>query len=570
MLASDRIEKELSGFIEFGGLMTQEQRKYMTNLMFRHFYDPSFLGPQELEASELPRQYPNWSQLLRQLMLEENLRTHTLNNEDFALSVTREAVNWFRQTFMKLESDHVLEQEEDSLKYLEKNTEQAGFAQWEYTIEQLLQWYPHHQQSWNFYLRQLKQLYQEIEAGEQEPINPLQQEKLSIVRNQILSDWKQFIFQKKIHQEESFLLGEFAGYYDSLKQKIDQLDLVGDLLAPYYSFFGHAWNNSLESWENINWDKMAETTKKLQQDPHLQTLAELLGRWQIHDTEQTTVQMTTINSKPIWTPNPIGKSEIIGVHHSDQLSAMLPSEVALLGSPETELVFSKKFVEKKLLTFHFYSKDLSIDHQISTREIPESDAEKRGPLIMCVDTSGSMYGEPEKIAKALAFGILDIALKEKRKAYLISFSTTFEQIELTGMEEDFERMAEFLQMSFHGGTDLQPPLRQTLKMLEKEHFERADVLVISDFVLPAMDRDIFDRIQEQRQQHGTHFHSMLITRRPDPRTAPLPVFDHHWVYDLENPKVLRQTYDHFQELKNYPLERDDDATVHSKTSDQKQ
>jgi len=32
MLASDRIEKELSGFIEFGGLMTQEQRDVQTFL----------------------------------------------------------------------------------------------------------------------------------------------------------------------------------------------------------------------------------------------------------------------------------------------------------------------------------------------------------------------------------------------------------------------------------------------------------------------------------------------------------------------------------------------------------
>ncbi len=549
MLASDRIEKELSGFIEFGGLMSLEQRRFMTNLLFQHFYDPGYYGPSALKQSSLPQEYPNWSQLLHKLMLEENLRSHTLNNEDFALSVTKEAVNWFRQTFMKLESDNDMETEEMSLKYLKKHKEEEKLSHWEHTIEQLSQLYPHHQRSWNFYLRQLKQLNEYTSPDTTGSNQALHDEKLSIVRRQVISDWEHFVHQKKTNKEESFLTGEFDGYYISLKQKIDQLDLVGDLLAPYYSFFGHAWNNSLESWEHINWEKMAETAKQLQKDPHLQTLANLLGRWQIHDTEHSSVQITTVNPLPEWKPNPTGKSEIIGVHHSNQLSALLPSEVALLGSPETELVFSKKFVENKLLTFHYFSRDLHVHHETRTEEIPQSDAEQKGPLIMCVDTSGSMYGEPERIAKALAFGILDIALKDKRKAYLISFSTTTATIELTGIEEDFERMADFLQMSFHGGTDLQPPLRRALDMLEKEQFERADVLVISDFVLPAMDREIFDRIQEQRQDRGTNFHSMLITRRPDSRTMPLPVFDHHWIYDLENPKVIRQIYDHFEELK---------------------
>jgi len=558
MYLLSRIENELSGFIEFGGLMDTHLRTQMVKILYQHFYDPMFSGISELDQSELNHQYPKWSSLIRQLMQEEELRSHTVNNEEFALSVTREALNWFRQTYIKMEGEDDLEGEEKKLAYMQKHAEDLAVDQWEELLEEVKEIYPFHQRSWNFYLKQLRQLSGGLsETDGNEEVTLIQQEKRNVLRKQVLEDWRKFFVEKRNFKEESFLHGEFTDYYNSLKQKIDQLDLIGDLLSPYYSFFGHAWSNSLESWESINWDKLTETARELAKDPHLQTLAELLGRWQMHDTDQKLTQMASTRPKAEYIPNPFGKSEIAGVHHSDQLSAMLPSEISLLGSPETEIVFAKKFVEKKLLTFQYKSTDFSIEYENIIEEVPQTDFEEKGPIIMCIDTSGSMYGEPERIAKALAFGILDIALKANRKAYVISFSTTIAKLELTGMEKDFQKMVDFLQMSFHGGTDLQPPLREALKMLDNGEYTQADVLVISDFVLPAMDRNIFDKIQTYRQEKGTHFHSLLITRRPDPRANTLAIFDHHWVYDLDNPKVLRQMYDHFEELRTHMDEAED-------------
>ena len=42
-------------------------------------------------------------------------------------------------------------------------------------------------------------------------------------------------------------------------------------------------------------------------------------------------------------------------------------------------------------------------------------------------------------------------------------------------------------MSFHGGTDAAPAMEHALEMLQSESFRRADVLVISDFVMPELD-----------------------------------------------------------------------------------
>ena len=103
-------------------------------------------------------------------------------------------------------------------------------------------------------------------------------------------------------------------------------------------------------------------------------------------------------------------------------------------------------------------------------------------------------------------------------------------------------------MSFHGGTDIQPALKETLKMLEEEHFKKADVLIISDFIIPRLDRNTFEKVQQLRREEGTSFHSLFVTRRPDMSVPPLPIFDNHWLYDLDNPKVIRQTVNHFEVL----------------------
>ena len=355
-----------------------------------------------------------------------------------------------------------------------------------------------------------------------------------------------------------FLNRNFSTYFQHIQGKIDNLNNLGNIIAPYYSFFGHAWNQSVSNWNRIPWPHLESYAKKLQEDPQLQELAELLGRWQMIGRQREEVQQQQLLTKPDWSPNPYGKSEITGVHHSDHLSAMLPSEIALLSSPDTELILAKKFVEKKLLTFQYRARDMGSNPQQKEAPVTQSSTDERGPIILCVDTSGSMYGEPEQIAKALALAILDIALKEDRKAYLISFSSGIKTLEMTGMMDDFTQLIDFLQMSFHGGTDLQPALTESINMLDQPDFAQADILVISDFIIPSLDKNLLEQIGQVRRNRGTHFHSLFITRHADDRAVPLPVFDHHWVYDLNDPQVMRQTFDHFQELKKTTAKVDAD------------
>lgn len=538
-----RIEEELGEFILESTLMTQALRRFAAELLYFHLLDPGFEALPKIRTSDIPKEHPNWYRLFVRILNEKALRDLTLNNDDLALSIARETLSWIGTTNQQYVSVNEYIKEEKDYEELKGVLRSQDLDLWLASLDSLRELYPKQGTNWNFYHKALSKENREISNTEQ--IGTRREQNLFVIRQNILNDWEELLGRKKSKQEEDFLEVSLNRYFKDLKIKVKKLEELGDLLAPFYNFLGQLWNDSIGNWNKIDWDEMEEYAKNMERDVQLRELANLLGRWQREKKVLEEKKVMKEIPRQKWKPSPYGKSEIVGIHHSDHLSAMLPSEIALLSSPETELIWSKKYIEKKLLTFKYRSIEESSTEDIEEEVLEESESEEQGPMILCIDTSGSMFGKPERIAKALSLAILSIAIEQKRHAFLISFSTGFQALEMTGLENDHLRLIEFLRMSFHGGTDIQPALNETLDVLEKENYHTADVLVISDFVIPRIDRKMFDAIQKTRKERGTRFHSLFITRRPDPDLPPLPIFDNHWVYDIENPAVMRQTIDHF-------------------------
>lgn len=525
-----RIEQELSGFILFGGLMDEPLRRLTAELLYLHLYDPNFQALPKLLQSRIPELYPNWHRILLRLLDEEDLRHLTRNNEDFAFSVARETLAWCKKTYHQFKVSHPYQEEEKRFSSLSR---EADTESWMETLGQLDAWYPERAQAWSFYRKAL--------AG---PDHPGERE---ILEQNLLEEWRHGLARKVQAVEDAFLEEHFSGYASQLDSKVAKLQTLGELLAPVYNFIGHVWSDHLGSWNRLSWQHLEAYAQTLQRDSSLRELAELLGRWSSSRQAYEERRLLGPSVKETWRPERYGKSEITGIHQSDDLSAMIPSEIALLSTPETETLFALKYVEKKLLTFQYRSQGKRAEVQQESR-LRRTTVDERGPFIVVMDTSGSMFGGPERMAKALALAVLELALRQQRRAYLISFSTGISTFEMTGMEQDLTRMVEFLRMSFHGGTDLQPALRETLDVLEREAYRYADVLVISDFILPRIDRELSDRVEVLRKSRGVSFHSLYVTRRPDSRTLPLPIFDNHWIYDLDQPGLARQAVDHFEIL----------------------
>ncbi|MEL6649982.1 MAG: hypothetical protein AAFQ87_04170, partial [Bacteroidota bacterium] len=376
-----RVEEELSSFILFGGMMNREQRKKLAGFLYLYLLDPNYPILYQYEQSSIPDQYPNWDKLLRKLFTEDWLVHLTRNNDDFALSVTRETLNWCKTVALRFEHAHEYAEEEQRLQHLQQYIQKAPAAQWESVLAELPELQPEAHRNWAFYAMTLREKQQQIAQSGQSSRFRLEND-LLVLKQNILEDWERLLQQKKAVQEEAFLEEEFDLYQAEMIQKAGKIQAINDALAPFYNFLGHAWNDDFGAWDKINWDKLEYYAQELQRDRQLRELAELLGRWQSAQRTRQEQRLSQMTPKSDWKPNPYGKSEIVGIHHSNQISAMLPSETALLSSPETELMLAKKYVEHKLLTFQYRSQDVSNEMEMNETVAFTAETEERGPIIM--------------------------------------------------------------------------------------------------------------------------------------------------------------------------------------------
>ena len=105
-----------------------------------------------------------------------------------------------------------------------------------------------------------------------------------------------------------------------------------------------------------------------------------------------------------------------------------------------------------------------------------------GPIILCLDTSGSMMGARETVAKAMVLECMRQAKSQQRQCYLYSFSGPgdCQELELKVSGKGVSALLEFLAGSFHGGTDVDEPFVRALARLEEAEWTNADILLVTD------------------------------------------------------------------------------------------
>ncbi len=275
-------------------------------------------------------------------------------------------------------------------------------------------------------------------------------------------------------------------------------------------------------------DEVLRWLEYLKNDEGVQRLLDLMGK--ISQVQQSDKLDKIIHSKYETTiiPDISSKEEIIGLTLGNQIEHALPSELALLSDSETSLLFDLKYIESALLCFEMegiteISKEVQQEAEVKSQEDDD-----KGPLIICVDTSGSMQGAPETIAKAVTLIMATKARQCHRSCYLINFSTGISTINLS---KDFsmDALLSFLQVSFWGGTDVAPAIRHGLDMMKSDEYANADMLVISDFIMGDLPETIINQMKAHRD-NGTKFNSLVIDDVfMDNRMRSL--FDHEWVYN---------------------------------------
>ena len=211
-----------------------------------------------------------------------------------------------------------------------------------------------------------------------------------------------------------------------------------------------AWGSSNEEMRNIPMNQTLLNYVK--NSKQLQEIARLLGRYRelIADKRKNSYSY--------------GRGEKYDLTTGNDITNCLSSELALLGMAETEILFMRRYEQKRLMQ---YRKRTAV-------------VKGRGDMIVLIDESGSTRSVAGW-AKALALALLDVASRDGRKFAMVHFASAdrirtdlFEPGHYT--PEDVMKAAE---QFFGGGTNFEAPLKEALRLMENG-YENADITIITD------------------------------------------------------------------------------------------
>ncbi|HBH09612.1 MAG TPA: hypothetical protein DDX40_09470 [Rikenellaceae bacterium] len=193
------------------------------------------------------------------------------------------------------------------------------------------------------------------------------------------------------------------------------------------------------------------------------------------------------------------KSDIEGITIGNDLSALLPSEVVLLAEKATQDVFFRNFAEKRLQVF------------ASASQSSRPDDHKDGPVIICVDESSSMSGEPLEVAIKLAYAVTIIAKRRHRDVLIVAYSDSYKMMRVDSLGKDRRQLLKFLSNVSMGGNDENAMFEWLFRDIlpKEEKFDTADILCVSDFGWTEIDRSVKGLIYEQKAS-GMKFYGLNI------------------------------------------------------------
>ncbi|WP_326730412.1 VWA domain-containing protein [Streptomyces phaeochromogenes] len=225
-----------------------------------------------------------------------------------------------------------------------------------------------------------------------------------------------------------------------------------------------AWGVGPGELERMPFGQRARLAERLRTS-RLAEWAELIGRFrQMADGERARkVENAT--------------GELVGVTLGNDLSRVIPSELANLGLPALRAVFAARYAAGELMLYDSQGEQTT----------------GRGAIIACVDTSHSMYEAGpggitrEAWAKACALALLDQARHAGRDFVGILFSAA-DKLKVfrfpADRPADVAHVLDFAETFLGGGTSYQRPLSAAGALLEEEFNDaarmRGDIVMLTD------------------------------------------------------------------------------------------
>lgn len=288
-------------------------------------------------------------------------------------------------------------------------------------------------------------------------------------------------------------LAAFAEDWQERRELLEELEAMfgeaGDILK------NTNWDMLRGLLRSEGWQEIVRIRRLLEALPELARLIRQLGRAQPaadpQESNQRELQLmeqsAALRSSIRVTRVPEMPGETRSVYRSGRIARMLPSETMLLTHPRLRLVWHAHHAERSLLTYEEDDRMREVvqERMPVWRPIPQRRPDLRmeaGPMLICVDTSGSMHGGPEAVAKAVVLEAMRTAHAQQRACHVFAFGGPGEIVELElGVDAaGIGQLAQFLGQGFRGGTDICGPIERVLARLAEKRWQLADLLIASD------------------------------------------------------------------------------------------
>lgn len=184
-----------------------------------------------------------------------------------------------------------------------------------------------------------------------------------------------------------------------------------------------------------------------------------------------------------------GYDDMVGVKLDGDIGRLLPVELSRLSDPLFEDDAMRRLIEK----------------QSMCRDYRGVEKVGKGPIIVCVDESGSTEGELVAEEKAFALGMYWIARFQKRECVLVSFSrgasfVLYSPTMNCGMSWDLE-LVDWLEHFYGGGTSMDVPLYEVPMLFKKIAKPQTDLIILTDAIV-TVGKDLKDFFLKWKKQNG--------------------------------------------------------------------
>ncbi len=524
----EELQKEYERFVEFGTLLDRRMRQYIV----RYLHNKIEPGKHVVDTELNDQYYQYFTKALDSFFTIDGLIEIAQHNDKIRRQVITDTLYWLRKSYDKVQDKHPFDDEVDRLEGWSITPLHVFAQRWPSLPTYLASQYGRTELDYAFY----KDGWQQYLGQRSWPqIDEAARGKSETLLKDCLAQWDALLYAKILDFQLRKIESLREEFQDLLSRKVEEYSKLKELINPFTDYLG--WDMSRDLWEETSFDILQRYDDLLQDETSVQELADLLGSMRAAEIEieEETLEKTVIRQE--WVTDEHSRAEVVGVYESDDLTNMLSSEASLLADGATEALFLKKYADKQLMTFKYENKKLVQSDDTLTEVYQRVREKEKGPFIICIDTSESMEGRPEQIAKVLCLGILKMAMHQNRRAYLINFSRGVQTLDLYDIAKSVDEVAAFLRMSFYGGTDATLALYEALRKLGSENYQDADVLMVSDFIMYKIEDDVIRQIKHFQQNQGTQWHSLTLSKAANEEV--LQVFDTNWVYNPKEKGVIR-------------------------------